>query len=258
MDSAVSCFSYRSWVLWFLGRPEAALADADQAVGDARQLGQAATLMYALWHASITQIECGNYGRASAQLDEAIALANETGAAFWKAMSTMARGRMLAFVGDASDAIQVVTSRIAAFRATGARILLPAHLISLARAHAELGQFEAAWGAVGEATAQMEAAEEGWWRAEVSRMAGEISLLEPEPDVVTAKMHFERALTVARAQQAKSWELRAAMSMARLWRDQGKRAAAQELVAPVYGWFTEGFDTLDLKQAKALLDELAQ
>jgi predicted ATPase len=191
-------------------------------------------------------------------LDEAIALANETGAAFWKAMSTMARGRMLAFVGDASDAIQVVTSRIAAFRATGARILLPAHLISLARAHAELSQFEAAWVAIGEATAQMEAAEEGWWRAEVSRMAGEISLLEPEPDVVTAKIHFERALTVARAQQAKSWELRAAMSMARLWRDQGKRAAARELLAPVYSWFTEGFDTLDLKQAKALLDELTQ
>ena len=257
VDSAVSMLCYRSWDLWFLGYPRAALADADQAISDARQIDQAATLLYALWHASITQIECGNYGRASAQLDEAIALANETGAAFWKAMSTMARGRMLAFVGDASDAIQVVTSRIAAFRATGARILLPAHLISLARAHAELGQFEAAWGAVGEATAQMEAAEEGWWRAEVSRMAGEISLLEPEPDVVTAKMHFERALTVARAQQAKSWELRAAMSMARLWRDQGKRAAAQELVAPVYGWFTEGFDTLDLKRAKALLDELA-
>ena len=87
-------------------------------------------------------------------------------------------------------------------------------------------------------------------------MAGEISLLEPEPDVVTAKMHFERALTVARAQQAKSWELRAAMSMARLWRDQGKRAAARELLAPVYGWFTEGFDTPDLKDAKALLEKL--
>ncbi|WFU43569.1 adenylate/guanylate cyclase domain-containing protein [Bradyrhizobium sp. CB82] len=257
VDSAVSMLCYRSWDLWFLGYPRAALADADQAISDARQIGQATTLLYALWHASITQIECGNYGRARAQLDEAIALANETGAAFWKEMSAMARGRTLVFVGDASDAIQVVTSQIAAFRATGARILLPAHLISLARAHAELGQFEAAWGAVGEATAQMEAAEEGWWRAEVHRVAGEIALMPPQRDAAKAEAYFERSLEIAREQQARSWELRAAMSMARLWRDQGKRDEARELLAPVYGRFTEGFDTLDLKQAKALLDELA-
>ena len=88
-------------------------------------------------------------------------------------------------------------------------------------------------------------------------MAGEISLMFPQPDAAKAEAYFERALSVARKQQAKSWELRAAMSMARLWRDQGKRDEARELLAPVYGWFTEGFDTLDLKEAKALLDELA-
>jgi predicted ATPase len=87
-------------------------------------------------------------------------------------------------------------------------------------------------------------------------MAGEIALLSPEPDAPKAEQYFERALAVARQQQAKSWELRAAMSMARLWRDQDKRDAARDLLAPVYGWFTEGFDTLDLKEAKALLDEL--
>ena len=86
--------------------------------------------------------------------------------------------------------------------------------------------------------------------------AGEIALRSPEREAAKAEAYFERALAVARAQQAKSWELRAAMSMARLWRGQGKRDAARELLAPVYGWFTEGFDTLDLKQAKALLDEL--
>ena len=82
-------------------------------------------------------------------------------------------------------------------------------------------------------------------------------MLSPEPEKAKAEEYFDRALEVARKQQAKSWELRAAMSMARLWRDQGKRDEARELLAPVYGWFTEGFDTLDLKEAKALLDELA-
>ena len=103
----------------------------------------------------------------------------------------------------------------------------------------------------------METTNEKWCEAEVNRIAGEIALKSPEPDAAKAEAYFDRALTVARQQQAKSWELRAAMSLARLWRDQGKVQQARELLAPVYGWFTEGFDTLDLKQAKALLDELA-
>jgi predicted ATPase len=98
---------------------------------------------------------------------------------------------------------------------------------------------------------------EKWFEAEVHRIAGDIALLSPEPDAAKAEAYFERALTVARKQQAKSWELRAAMSMARLWRGQGKVQQAHELLAPVYGWFTEGFDTLDLKEAKALLEEIA-
>jgi predicted ATPase len=102
----------------------------------------------------------------------------------------------------------------------------------------------------------IENAKERWYEAEVHRTAGEVALKSPKRDAAKAEAHFERALAVARQQQAKSWELRAAMSMARLWRDQGKRDEARELLAPVYGWFTEGFDTLDLKEAKALLDEL--
>jgi predicted ATPase len=103
----------------------------------------------------------------------------------------------------------------------------------------------------------METTKERWCEAEINRVAGEIALKSPEPDAAKAEAYFERALTVAREQQAKSWELRAGMSMGRLWRDQGKRDAARDLLAPVYGWFTEGFDTLDLKEAKTLLDELA-
>ena len=134
---------------------------------------------------------------------------------------------------------------------------MPLVLSHLASAHAELGQFDDAWRCIGEAMTVMETTKERRWEAEVNRVAGEIALKSPEPDAAKAEAYFERALSVARQQQAKSWELRAAMSMARLWRDQGKRDEARELLAPVYGWFTEGFDTLDLKEAKALLDELA-
>jgi predicted ATPase len=98
---------------------------------------------------------------------------------------------------------------------------------------------------------------ERWYEAEVNRIAGEIELRSPEANAAGAEGYFHRALTIARQQQAKSWELRAAMSMARLWRSLGKVQQAHELLAPIYGWFTEGFDTRDLKEAKALLEELA-
>ena len=127
----------------------------------------------------------------------------------------------------------------------------------LAIAYADLGQFDNAWRCIDEAMATIEITKERLFEAEVNRIAGEIALKSPEPDAAKAVEYFELALAVARQQQAKSWELRAAMSIARLWRDQGKVQQARELLAPVYGWFTEGFDTRDLKEAKALLDELA-
>jgi predicted ATPase len=138
----------------------------------------------------------------------------------------------------------------------GATYNLPLALSFLANAYADLCQFEDAWRCIDEAVATVNRTKERWWEAKVNRIAGEIALLSPERDVAKAEAYFERSLAVARAQQAKSWELRAAMSMARLWRDQGKRQEARELLAPIYGWFTEGFDTPDLKQAKTLLDEL--
>ena len=128
---------------------------------------------------------------------------------------------------------------------------MPCLFVTLGRAYAELGQFDDAWRCIGEAMSAVETTKERWCEAEIHRMAGEIALKSPEPDAAKAQAYFERALAVARAQQAKSWELRAATSMARLWRDQGKPQQARELLAPVYGWFTEGFDTLDLKEAKA-------
>ena len=164
------------------------------------------------------------------------------------------RGCLLASTGKAADAIQMITSGITAFRSTGSTLFTPWHLSNLAKAYAELGQFEDAWRCLDEA---MMATRETWCAADFHRMAGEIALLSSEPNAEKAQAHFERALAIASEQQAKSFELRAATSMARLWGEQGRRADAYDLLAPVYGWFTEGFDTLDLKDAKALLDELA-
>ena len=150
----------------------------------------------------------------------------------------------------------MLTSGLTELRSTGAILHLPWFLLSLTRAYGELGLFDSAWRCIGEAITTVETTKERWLEAEVYRTGGEIALLSPNPDAAKAKAYFERALTVARQQQAKSFELRASMSLARLWRDEGKVRQARELLAPVYGWFTEGFDTRDLKEAKALLEEL--
>jgi predicted ATPase len=221
-------------------------------------MNQAATLMFALVYASVTHICCGVYEVANAQLDEIVALADEKGALFWNVLGSLEQGWLFALTGRASDAVHMIISGITAFRSTGSTAWMPLHLSYLARAYAELGQLDDAWRRIGEAMTAMETTKEKWCEAEVYRTAGEIALKSPEPDAAKAETYFERALTVARCQQAKSWELRAAMSMARLWRDQGKRQQAHDLLAPVYGWFTEGFDTRDLKEAKALLEELGQ
>jgi predicted ATPase len=150
-----------------------------------------------------------------------------------------------------------MSSGIAAMRSAGSTTWIPWEASFLASAYAELGQFDDAWRCIGEAMTAVETTKEKWSEAEINRIAGEIALKSPEPDAAKAAAYFEHALAIARQQQAKSWELRAAMSLARLWRDQGKVEAARELLAPVYGWFTEGFDTRDLKEAKAFLEELA-
>jgi predicted ATPase len=155
------------------------------------------------------------------------------------------------------DAVHVIASGITALRSTGATIFVPLYLSHLTRAYAELGQVDDAWRCIGEAITTIETTKERWLEAEVHRTAGEIALLSANRDPAKAEAYFGRALAIARQQQAKSWELRAAMSLARLWRSQGKPQEAREPLAPVYGWFTEGFDTRDLKEAKRLLEELA-
>jgi predicted ATPase len=184
-------------------------------------------------------------------------LADEKAAAVWKPAGLLYQGWIFAVVGKASEAVQLIAPGLAACRSTGTTTLTPVGLSLLAKSYADLGQFDDAWRSIDEAKTVIDLTKETWFEPHVHRIAGEIALMSSKPDVAKAEAYFERALSVARQQQAKSWELRAAMSLARLWRDQGKPQQAREILAPVYGWFTEGFDTRDLKDAKALLGELA-
>ena len=256
-DIRVAILCNRSWALWLLGYPNAAIADSNQAIKDAREIGQAASLMYALLHALTTHVLCRNYATASTLADELIGLAEDKSAHFWRAIAILHQGCVSVEAGKEADAIQLITSGIAALQSTGATLRIPQFLSYLAVPYAQLGQFDDAWRLVNEAITTVETTKERWYLPDIYRIAGEVELEPPERDAAKAEGYFERALSIALQQKAKSWELRAAMSMARLWRDQGKPQQARVLLAPVYGWFTEGFDTRDLKEAKALLEELA-
>ena len=177
-------------------------------------------------------------------------------AAYWTAFGLINQGCLWALTGSVSNGVSTLSSGITARRSTGANIWIPFFGSRLAHAYAELGHFQEASRCIKEAIEAVKTTKERWCEADISRIAGEIALISPERDAVKAEAYFERALSVARQQQAKSWELRAATSLARLWRDQGKVQQARELLAPVYGWFTEGFDTRDLKEAKTLINEL--
>jgi predicted ATPase len=256
-DARVAVLVHRARALWLLGYPEAALADAAQGVRHAREIEHAATLMFALDHASVTYLHCGDNDSADALLTELAKLVDEKGAAYWKAFGLMTQGALRLLRGKASDAVRLLTTGLKAYQSTGATVFLPWYLTYLATAYGSLSQYDNAQRMISEAIEAIDRTNERWCEAEVLRVAGEVALLGPEQDSADAQKHFERALAVARQQQAKSWELRASMSLARLWRDQGKVSEARELLAPIYGWFTEGFDTRDLKEAKVLLEELA-
>jgi class 3 adenylate cyclase/predicted ATPase len=258
VDTGVAALSYRSLAHWVLGYPDSALADRENALKLAREIRQAATLMFALAITLLTLIHCGKYAAVNAQADEIIALADQKGSPLWKTSGLLIQGCVLALAGNSLDAVHMLTAGIAAWRSTGATLWIPFYLPYMAKAGAELRHYDDARRCIDEAMTATQTSKETWCEADIHRTAGEITLMSHDPNTAKAEACFERALVIARKQQAKSFELRAAMSMARLWRDQGRRQHANDLLAPVYGWFTEGFDTLDLKNAKDLLGELTQ
>lgn len=257
-DSKVVMLGFRAIALWLLGNPKAALADAEHALSRAREITPVGTLMHTLSWVILIQILCGGYVTASRLVNELMNLADDKGTLFWKAWAMMNKGLLLALTGKVLDGIHASSSGIAAWQSTGATMCLPYYSSCLAMNHAKIGHFEDARRLIREAMRTIEETNERWFEAEIYRMSGEIELKSPNLGEAKPEVYFARALSAARAQQARSFELRAAMSMARLWSKQAKRAEARNLLAPTYGWFTEGFDTLDLKAAQVLLDELAR
>jgi predicted ATPase len=187
------------------------------------------------------------------------------GFAFYTALGTMVQGATLTSQGHVQQGLACLQEGLATCHHRGVKILRPWGLAMLAEGYAQLGQPEAGLTALTEAQALIAITREELYAAEIARLQGELHLqgagqvsdLEPDTSpTAAAERYFQQALAVARRQQARWWELRAAMSLARLWQQQGKGAEAYELLAPIYGWFTEGFDTADLQDAKRLLDKL--
>jgi predicted ATPase len=281
-DPGVACLSWAAHVPWYLGYPDQALKRSYEALTLARELSHPYTLAYALVHAAWLH-QYRREGQAAQELAEAvIALSSEQGFAFFLAYGTIWRGWALAEQGQTEEGIAQICQGLAAFRTTGAEGAQTHPLALLAEAYGKGGRAEEGLSVLAEALALVQKKGERWWEAELYRLKGELTLQQCNVQGPTytlkesrksrgqdrrvsgvasreseAEVYFRKAIEVARTQQAKSWELRAAASLSRLWQQQGKRAEARQLLAEIYGWFTEGFDTKDLQGAKALLKELS-
>jgi class 3 adenylate cyclase/predicted ATPase len=243
-------------VLWHLGYPDQALASAEQAVAIAEAASHPVSRASALsWAAALHQL-CGEVTRAREAAEIVLALTAEEVIPFFRAHGIMLRGWSLVEERQGEDGIAQLREGLAAYRTIGGQIECSHWLALLAEAHRDIGQPEEGLPLIAEALDHVTQTGIVYYEAELHRLDGQLRLRFGAGEERRAEESFRRALEIARQQQAKSWELRAATSLARLWGEQGRRAEARDLLAPVYGWFTEGFDTADLKDAKALLGEL--
>jgi predicted ATPase len=256
-DPGVCCRMLAAQSLWLLGYPDQAVASIQAALALAQQLAHPVSLTQALYRAAMLHHQRREAPLTQTRAEAAMTIATEQGFPQLLAQSTPLRGWALAARGHGDEGITQIQQGLAAYRATGAAAYQPYHLALLAEASARVGQTAAGLEALAEALATVAKSRARWWEAELYRLRGELLLQQSVAQPGEAEVCFQQALDIACRQQAKSLELRAAMSLSRLWQQQGKRAEAYELLAPVYGWFTESFDTDDLQEAKALLEELA-
>jgi predicted ATPase len=222
-----------------------------------RQLGHAHTLAHALSFAGKAAVFARDVATVYTYGNDCMAIANEHGFAHWVAVGRILQGWAIAQQGQATVGIALIRDGLAAEEATGTRLSTPFDLALLAEALALSGEIEEGLAALDDALATAAASGANGWSAEIHRLRGGLTGRLPYPDPAKAEQSFRTALAIAREQGTRGYELRAATSLARLWREQGRRAEARDLLAPLYGSFTEGFDTQDLKEAKALLEELA-
>ena len=255
-DQGVVCLARSAHILWMLGYPEQALQTGRKALVLARELSHPYSLVYALVFACRLQELRRNWPTVQEQAEDALRRATEHGFAMWVAAATIAKGLALAMQGREEEGLAQLQQGLAAMRATGAEVALPWFLALLAKVHASRGQTAEGLAALAEALELAKKYGIGWYLPEIHRLKGELLLEHAHSDANMAETCFREALEVARRQQAKMLELRAATSLARLWHHRGKPREAHDLLASVYDWFTEGFDTSDLKEAKGLLQEL--
>jgi predicted ATPase len=266
-DPGIVCLSYESWVLWLLGYPDQALRRIEEAICLAQKLSQPFSLAYALDFAAVLHHFRREEELTTERAEAVIALSAKQGFALYLAHGTMLRGWALAEKGARDEGIAEMVRGLTIWRATGAEVGQPYYLARLAELYCKLGQIEKGLTILAEALAIGQRSWDRACEAELYRLKGELLLMQagrgdsrtaPTEKLMLSEAEacFHRSIDVARKQSSRSWELRAVMSLGRLWQRQGRREEARKIVAEVYDWFTEGFDTRDLKEAKALLEEL--
>jgi predicted ATPase len=258
-DPGVSCLSWLAWALWFLGYPDQALKRSQEALALAQELDHPFTLAFAQCIAGVLFHQLRREGQAAQEQSVALRrLSIEKGFVLFQAEGTIHRGWVQTEEGRVKEGIAQMRQGLAAFQATGAGLQRSRLLAWLAKGYGKAGQAEQGLSVLAEALALVEKIGERYYEAELYRLKGELLLMQGDEAESEAEASFHKAIEVARRQQAKSWELRATVSLCRLWQKQGRGDEAQQILAEIYTWFTEGFDTPDLQEAKALLEELSR
>jgi predicted ATPase len=255
-DPGTSCMAYAALALWHLGYPDRALQRSHQMLRLAHELSHPFSLAHALYFASLLHQHRREVQEAQECADALMALSTEHGFELYVIRGTLQRSWALTEQGQLEAGLTQMRRGLNAYRDTGAELVRPYFLAWLAEACWKVGQLKEGLHVLDEALALVAQHQECWWEAEIYRLKGALLLKQSVPDEKQAAVCLQQALDIARSQQVKSLELRAAMSLSRLWQQQDKCAQASQLLAPIYGWFTEGFDTADLQEAQALLDAL--
>ena len=257
-DPGVACHIYAVWTLWSLGYSDQALARVQDGLALATELAHPFSSAFASNGTSLLYQLRGEEQEAYNHAAAAVTLSTEQGFVHLLAMGTIMRGWALTTRGQGEEGLRQMRHGLTAYRATGAEVVVPYFLVLLVEGYASLGQVEAGLNVLREGWEVMERTGQHLWQAEVCRLKGVLLLQQHGQVQAEAEACFQQAIKIAQQQHAKSWELRASVSLARLWQSQAKQAEAHQLLAEIYGWFTEGFDTAGLKEAKALLAELSE